>query len=224
MKTSTAAVLLFAGLCVGGKAHADVCDSPNNLLTNCGLETGDLTGWTVQVRATKAGNWFGVDAYDAYTGRFGAYLAGFGSNAARDLNYALIGQSAGTVIGREYVFSYDWAHNTSADPGAVPDNLFLSGINGTAIASSRELNVGRQGFTRFSYTFFATSATTLVEFQAEDANFYFSIDDVALAAAPEPASFALVAGAISGLLILGCFRRSGPRPISLLIGGSQTSV
>lgn len=70
--------VLVGGLCAGVKAKADVCDTPTNLVANCGFETGDLTSWT-GTPTSQAGNWYGVDNFDAYTGNFGAYIAGFGS-------------------------------------------------------------------------------------------------------------------------------------------------
>lgn len=215
-------LILFCGFFLANKAQADVCSTPDNLVTNCGFETGDLTGW-LQEPPNEAGNWYGVDSYDAYTGTYGAYLAGYGSFANGDVNYALIGQDVTTVVGKEYVFSYDWAHNTSADPTAVPDDYFAAGLNGYLVASSQQVDVGNQPFTDYSYTFFATSTTTLIEFEAEDANFYFSIDDVSLAPAPEPASFAFVAPVLAGLFLfsISATRRSRARKVRSISGSLE---
>lgn len=198
MKNIINLAVLSGCLILGSIAKADVCTTSTNLVANCGFETGSLSSWLVSP-SSEAGNWFGVDSFDAYTGSYGAYLAGFGSYSSGDSDFGLIGQDIATVVGKTYVLTYDLAHNTLFDPTATPDDYFAAGINGTILGGSQEVNVGSQAFTPARLSFVATSATTLIEFEAEDANFYFSLDDVSVSLAPEPASFAFVASALIGL-------------------------
>jgi PEP-CTERM motif len=55
----------------------DVCQSPGNLVANCGFETGDFTGWTQSGNLGFTGVTGG--AY-AFSGSFGAYLGPVGSD------------------------------------------------------------------------------------------------------------------------------------------------
>jgi len=199
----TATAVLVCALWTAGNVKADVCDSSKNLVVNCGFETGDLTGWVVAPSGAY-NYYYGVDNADAYTGNFGAFLGGTGSYNNNLDSFALLGQFVPTVAGRPYVFSYDWAHDTSSDPGATPDDFFAAGINGIIIPGSEQADVGDQAFTNYTYTFLATSNSTLIEFEAEDSNFVFSLDDVSLSLAPEPASLALSAFALAavGLFLL----------------------
>jgi hypothetical protein len=185
--------LSFCALQAGA---AEVCASPNNLVQNCGFETGDFSGWTVSGDTANAG----VDSFDAHTGSFGAFLAGFGSFNAGDTNYTFVEQTLATTPGREYTLSYFTAHFTNAN--VTPDNVFAAGIDNLLIPSSLQVNVANVPYTGSApYSFKAGSSSTLLSFLAEDANFDFSLDDVSVVASPEPASFWLVAPVL-GVLAL----------------------
>ena len=195
---------LISLLFLGQNVRADVCDSAANLIQNCGFETGDLTFWAGSP-ANQSGNWFGVDTYDAYTGSYGAYIGGTGSFAAGNTNFGILQQSVTTSVGTQYTLSYYLAHDTSSDPTATPDDVFFTNINGVLVPGSKELNTGQVAFTQFSYSFVANSTTTTLQFEAEDANFFFSLDDVSINAAtvPELASAFLIGPALGCLLLLG---------------------
>ena len=198
------AFILLCGLWAGGAAKADLCSSASNLIVNCGFETGDLTGWTGSP-TSQAGNWYGVDSFDAFTGNDGAYIAGFGSINAGDTNFALLEQSFTTLAGQGYTFTYYVAHNTSGvtPPPNPEDDIFLAGVNGVAVPGTELLDVGSLPFTQYTSYFFATSTSTNIEFEAEDANFFFSLDDVSVTpGVPEPASWLLVGPTLGGLLVL----------------------
>ncbi len=171
-------------------AGAEVCATASNLVQNCGFESGDFTNWSVVGDTANTG----VDAFDARTGAYGAYLAGFGSFAAGDQKFSKIEQNLSTVAGQSYAVWYYSAHFTNAD--VTPDNVFAAAVNGSTIANSLQLNVGTAPYARSTtYQFVASAPVTSLMFLAEDANFVFSLDDVSVVATPEPASFLLIAAA-----------------------------
>src|SRR5271154_5839081 len=70
--------LIFCGLWSAPRATASsVCDAiSSNLVSNCGFEDGDFTGWTITGNTANPGdNYYGVDAFDANSGNFGAYMS-----------------------------------------------------------------------------------------------------------------------------------------------------
>ncbi len=60
-KHAIVVLVVLCGLLTRGTAKADLCDSPKNLIANCGFETGTLGPWTGSP-ASEVGNWYGVDA------------------------------------------------------------------------------------------------------------------------------------------------------------------
>ncbi len=193
--------VVLCALCGGAKVNADPCDTAANAVRNCGFETGDLTSWT-GIPVNETGNWFGVDQFDALTGAYGAYIGGFGSYAAGDSNFGFLYQVPTLTIGTTYTLSYDLAHNTLSNPTAKSDNFFDVRLFGSLVPSLQVLNTGNQSLTPYRYTFVAPVSSTLLSFTAEDANFFFSLDNVSLAPVPEPASFLLAALAVGGLFFL----------------------
>ena len=78
-----ASVLLFAAACflatAPAWAAASICDAvAGNLVTNCGFETGDFTGWTTTPAAT--GSNFGVTTLPPAHDTLGAFFSATGSD------------------------------------------------------------------------------------------------------------------------------------------------
>ncbi len=181
-------------------AAAVACPATNNLVQNCGFETGDFTGWSISGDTAN----MGVDSFDAYTGSYGAYLAGLGSFNSGAQNFSVLGQLFPTTPGRSYVLNYYVAHFTNAT--VTPDNVFAAAIDSAVIFSSLQTDVGYESYApAIPYPFVASSSTTQVSFLAEDANFDFSLDDVSVVSTPEPSSFLLVLPALG---LLGWLRLS----------------
>lgn len=176
---------------------ATACATPSNLVQNCGFETGNFSGWKVFGDAARAG----VDHVDAHSGSFGAFLAGLGSFNSGQANFTFLSQELTTQPGVTYQLSYSTAHFTNA--AVKPDNVFAASIGGVNIPTSQQENIAQADFAEAGpFPFVAKAPTTTLSFMAEDANFYFSLDDVAVTTTPEPAGWLLVIIAVGVMCVV----------------------
>lgn len=189
----TAAIAIAALLAVAvvpntAKAAPSACNAvSNNLIVNCGFETGSFSGWT------QSGNtgFTGVTGPTAaHTGAFYAFLGPIGSDG-------FLSQTFNDTAGQTLSISFYLASD-----GGTPSDFHAS-FNSTSLLSVT--NLGPQGYTLYSYTATATGHDTLTLGGFRDDPGFLSLDDVVVAArVPEPASLALVG---AGLCSLGFLRR-----------------
>ncbi len=197
--------ILISALLSGVRANAAaLCAVPGNVVQNCGFETGDFTGWTLSGDTVHAG----VDPFDAHTGNFGAFIGGFGSINAGDNNFTVLSQNLSTSIGQSYLLSFYWAHLTNAV--VTPDNVFAAFVGTNLATGTLQRNVANQPYIQSSpFYFVASSTATTLQFIAEDANVFFSLDDVTvIPSVPEPATLFLITPGLAGLYLIFRRRRS----------------
>ena len=178
---------------------ADSCTSNANLVANCGFESGDFTDWSLsgpQSGPSYLGVSHGVDAGDAHSGSYGAYLGGFGS-------FLYLSQNLLTVPGQTYAISF-WV----AQSPATPEPYFSSLIWTFGSTTSQTTPNLALPFTQVQFNAVATSTVTSLLFGARDDTGFFSLDDVLVTpttATPEPGGFALL-GIIIILILKQRFR------------------
>jgi hypothetical protein len=194
-----ALVLLGLGEAAQGKVvdSSDGIDPPSicnaiagNLVTNCGFETGSFSGWTTTPAA--AGSLFGVDG-NPNSGTFAAFFG-----AVTPPFEDMISQSIPTIAGHAYTISF------FLDNAGGPANQFTAMFGGTTLLSLT--NSAPFPYTEFTDTVTATGSSTTLSFAAYQVPSFFYLDDVSVlsVAVPEPASLALLGGA---LLVFGVTRR-----------------
>ena len=174
------------------EAAPSACASVSgNLVVNCGFETGTLSGWSTSPTGAT-GVSYGVDAADAATGSYGAYLAGFGSPAT-------LFQSIATTPSAPYSVTFSIAHpDANIDP--YSNSLLIQFGSSTLL---QELNLVYP-FEQFTILGYASGKSSNLSFAAVDPLSFFSIDDVSVVAAPvpEPSTLAFAGIALACALIL----------------------
>jgi hypothetical protein len=157
-----------------------------NLLTNPGFETGDLTGWT------DGGNtgWNSVSSSVPHSGQFHISNGAVGS-------FSLLQQTLATVPGMTYDVS-GWLMN---DGGGLFQILW----NGNVLASD---SFTSHGYQQFSGSAIGTGSDTVAFGFRDDPGFVQFDDASVVAAVPEPGSISLLSvGITSGLGLLLLRRR-----------------
>jgi len=179
-------MLMFPALARAGFLASE-CDAIlDNLVLNCGFETGDFTDWTMTPAAV--GSHFGVESIHPHTGTEDAFFMG-----AADPDS--ISQSIPTTPGAIYTVTFWLANDENSD-------IFSATFGGTTLLSF--FNMAPFGYTEYSQNVMATSASTLLAFSGSAPVDTLFLDDVSVVAAtvPEPASLALLLSAVAAFSVV----------------------
>ncbi|MGB0062881.1 MAG: PEP-CTERM sorting domain-containing protein [Terracidiphilus sp.] len=181
-----AVVSTFAVVALPLTAHAtsSICDAvAGNLVSNCGFETGDFTGWTEggNFEFTQVVSGAFYDYSGANSGSFYATLGPVGSDGS-------LSETLSTSDGTDYTFDFYFA-----SVGDSPSD-FSAYWDGTQLLSLSDPNTGA-GFTLYSYSVTGTGSDT-IQFDFRDDPAYTALDDISVAPStspvPEPANLSLL--------------------------------
>ena len=178
--------------CASLGAQAATCPS-GNLVTNCGFETGDFSGWTlsgIDFDQGNEGNLFGVEGSDPFgpgphSGNSQAYFAD------QFANPLTMSQSIATTAGTQYTIAF-WMAEATDGPGTQHDQLSVS-FGGASLPTLT--NVTDQGYTEYTFTGTGNAGSTLLSFTFGNDIGQFQIDDIGVTgpapAIPEPSMLAM---------------------------------
>jgi hypothetical protein len=173
---------------------------PENVVANCGFETGDFTSWTLAGNDVpgEQDNLYGVEGTDPYPTpdgtdpNGGAYQAFFSDQYA---DPTTLSQSLTTVPGYLYHVSFFLAQQL-VGPGTVHNDVVVS-FGGTTLATLTNLPV--EGYTFYTYDVVASGATSTLSLQFGNDIGEFLVDDIDVSVPdPSPLQLTLILAAMLG--------------------------
>jgi hypothetical protein len=166
------------------------CDAvQGQLVTNCGFESGDLTGWTQTGDTTFSG----VGTVDpiGVAPHSGSYLFWGGNvNDNQELSQAVT-----TTPGQHYAIQFYLAGGNDGSPGEVTYFNAVLQNGGTSTQFMSLGDVQLPGYTAYSFSFVAASSSATLAFNMENQPAYWDLDDVSVVAVAVPPTLSKTFGA-----------------------------
>ena len=210
-------------------ACAITCTGPAaaNIITNGGFELGtftggnslaqqiqpgggELSGWTI---SNAPATWYASGwsnnpqqiPLNPRTGNFGVSLA---DGSVRTVN---LSQTINLLPFQQYQLSF-WVGNYSFNNGPAGVNVSITdGTSNTILLSENvtsPLPSASSNWTRFAFNFIADGTSNTISFNELNGPSYIGLDDVSIAAVPEPATWAMMIAGFAAVGLVAYRRRS----------------
>ena len=164
------------------------CGLTNNLISNCGFETGDFTSWSVGGNTGFTG--VTTAAPYPFDGLYGAFLGPVGSDGTLSQTFTGDGSTL-------YYVQFDLYN-----PGGTPNDftVFWNGVDvGPDLVDASPFS-----YTLFSGFLVGNPGTNTIEFQYRQDPSFWGLDDVGVQGqnpTPEPGTFALLLGGAAFVIV-----------------------
>jgi hypothetical protein len=190
MRPLTITLVAALALAASPAFAADVCQTPANLVVNCGFETGDFTGWTQSGNTGFTGVSTGIYAY---SGNYGAFGGPHGSDG-------YLSQNVGAPGVTTYYVSF-WLEQLSSS-GPNDFTVFWNGVD----VGPDLLNANAFGYTQIAGALPGNSCAgcNTITFAFSNDTSTWGLDSV-FVGTPEPASLLLFGTGALG--VAGLIRR-----------------
>ena len=181
------------------------------LIQNGGFETGNFASWTVSGNVAIAGVPFFGEGSNAADGNFFTTF-----NSGNSAPNGVLSQTFATVPGTQYALTYLYGSNGGARQSITTS---VQDAQGTNLATQFvTLPAASGNLAPFSLAFTADAASSTLSFTDYAGNPTVStdgfVDNVSVAAVPEPSSLVLLAVAFLGASVIGSVRTRATRSVS----------